>query len=720
MGPIQKPAMPQRASRMRPGDFVLLLYRRKYLILLAVIVTAISVLVGVLLKPTVYRASALVEVDVPPRSASQAGTHGNPQADAGPTAVRDLIEKAGNPYFAWEALREHGLLPAADKWVVSRATRRPPASPDLRAAEQLISPSDRVYWTVAFLSQLSVYPHPEADGVICVNFLSADRVWGASAANAVAKKMAFETHEVVASEEHKRLMEIENRIDGLHREIETIENEVAADGMIRDISSSYDRVTDLVEHLRTAEATLVEAEVAYKTFIQPDGSPNSETITSEELQRLRKTWGEVETEWGDVSERYRRRHPKYIALKNRRDVLSAKIRAEENRIAEETKARYQHARAELKKLEEQHSRLTTQIARMEKDLDSLAKHEAELKSLYAERESLLTQNPRAIVRAGTRQVIPREGVRVREWAVPPESPLNKAIASVLSLSLLISSAVALCVALLLEYYDNSLREPDRVARAAGIAPAMLIPSLKVAKPFLLDRITFDLPDSPAAKAFLALNAMLAPVLTGRRASSIAVSSTRAGEGKTTVAVNLAITQARMSKRVVLVDANLNHPGIHQIFGRPEIHGLTSVLDGSKQLEAIIQRTDIHDLYLVSAGVPARGVANLVAGGKMRDMLDTLRNTFDVIVVDTPGSLVSTDAASVAGMVDGSLFILQSGIPESTEVRMAVKRILSSGGRIVAVVMNRVEPYKVKMHGRTQSRLPKPDPVEYPRPLRAWT
>ncbi len=687
MGPIRQSAKHHRARSMGFRDYLLLLYRRRHLIFWVIAATCFSVFLFVLSKPRFYMASAFVEIESP----SESDESESPD-------VSDLIEEIRRSDSIWSILKEHEALMRAERWAVSQPRSIVSGPRNSAVSARSVSGAQRVYLTRSFLSQLEMSAVAGDPHAVRINFVSPDRILAASAANAVAMKMAFESRREITSEDHRRLMEVEDRIDVVHRELERIEKQTAADEVIKSISAAYDRLADLVERLRMAEAALVEAEVAYKTFIQPNGTPNEDTITSEELEQYRSTWSEVEDEWKAVVERYRRRHPKYVALKNRRDVLSAKIRAEENRIVEETKTRYQRARTDLEDLEQRHSQLSSKVEQIEKDLDLAAEYEGELDSLYNERESLLTQNPEVVSGGGGRRILPRQGIQVREWAAVPDQAIERDVASTVLFSLTISFASVICVVFLMEYYDNSLKDPDRIARVTGFSPAILIPSLKVPKPFLLARTTFDLPDSPAAKSFLALNEVLGRVFMNRSTSSVAVSSTRTAEGKTTLAVNLAIAQARMSRQVVLVDANLNHPCIHQVFGRTQSHGLTSVLDGSKAIDDLVQTTDIHSLCFVSAGSPAQAASNLVGTGRMREALDRLQNMFDLVVVDTPASLVSTDAAIIANMVDSTLFVLQSGCSEPAEVKMALKRISSSGGRVGALVLNRVDPYEVRLRG----------------------
>jgi protein-tyrosine kinase len=169
-----------------------------------------------------------------------------------------------------------------------------------------------------------------------------------------------------------------------------------------------------------------------------------------------------------------------------------------------------------------------------------------------------------------------------------------------------------------------------------------------------------------------------------------VTSTAPGEGKSTTLANLAVTLAQAERSVLVVDADLRRPVIHQIFHQRMSPGLTSYLAGDALLEAVIVKTAIPNLALVPSGPTPPNPAELLASRRMREFLEHVGDRFDLVLLDSPPVLAVTDASALAGMTDGVIFVVGAGqVPYST-VRRAKTQIEAAQGRILGVVVNQFE------------------------------
>ncbi|HHW13688.1 MAG TPA: CpsD/CapB family tyrosine-protein kinase [Firmicutes bacterium] len=199
-------------------------------------------------------------------------------------------------------------------------------------------------------------------------------------------------------------------------------------------------------------------------------------------------------------------------------------------------------------------------------------------------------------------------------------------------------------------------------------------------------------NSPVVEAFRSLrtNIQFAGVKAPLRV--IEVTSTGPGEGKSSVAANLACVMALTSgTRCILVDADLRKPVQAKTFGRSGRVGLTNVLVGSLTPDEALCDTDIEGLKLLPSGPLPPNPAELLGSAAMESLLKELRTAADTIIVDTPPVLPVTDAALLAPKVDGTLLVVRSGVT-AREAALRAKQLLETAqARIIGVVLNGVTP-----------------------------
>jgi len=169
-----------------------------------------------------------------------------------------------------------------------------------------------------------------------------------------------------------------------------------------------------------------------------------------------------------------------------------------------------------------------------------------------------------------------------------------------------------------------------------------------------------------------------------------VTSTAPGEGKSTTLANLAVTLAQTERSVLVVDADLRRPVIHQIFHQRMTPGLTSYLAGDALLEAVIVKTATPNLSAVPSGPTPPNPAELLSSRRMREFLEHVSDRFDLVLLDSPPVLAVTDASALASMTDGVVFVIGAGKVPYSAVRRAKSQIEAAQGRILGAVVNQFE------------------------------
>lgn len=188
-----------------------------------------------------------------------------------------------------------------------------------------------------------------------------------------------------------------------------------------------------------------------------------------------------------------------------------------------------------------------------------------------------------------------------------------------------------------------------------------------------------------AEKFRVLRQRLQKIRADRPLTKLLVSSAVPQEGKTLVAVNLAFSLARVSRRVLLVDADLRHPGVHEMLGLGAVHGLTEYLRGEIDDHKAMKRLDPWNLYYMPAGRSSGTPGELLQSPRMTQLMNRLGRAFEWIVVDTAPITLFADSPHLASMVDGSLLVVRLGVTPADVMQEAVAAL--EGNYIAGVVIN---------------------------------
>jgi len=195
------------------------------------------------------------------------------------------------------------------------------------------------------------------------------------------------------------------------------------------------------------------------------------------------------------------------------------------------------------------------------------------------------------------------------------------------------------------------------------------------------------PMSAAAEAYRRIRANMQFAQPDRTVQTVALTSPEQGEGKTTTASNLAIAFASAGKETLLIDADLRHPRLHDIFGVTQEPGLSHLLfDDALDTDAF--STEIDHLSVLPGGGTAPNPAELLESKRMETLLADLRNTYDIVLLDTPPVLLFSDALALASHCDGTLLVAAAGISDGRAVDHAAEQIRDVEGALLGCVLNR--------------------------------
>ena len=280
-------------------------------------------------------------------------------------------------------------------------------------------------------------------------------------------------------------------------------------------------------------------------------------------------------------------------------------------------------------------------------------------------------------------------VQVASAATTPERPTSPNIPLVLGLGGVVGLVLAAGSALLLNRLTSPLIDDEDIERGFPIIGKIAWD--KRARPQPLPILSH--PGQARAECFRSLRTNLRHLHEMDAAACLVVTSALPREGRTSVAVNLALSIAQSHRRVLLIDADLRHPTVAKRLGLETDHGLSDVLLGEQQMENAIRSMSAETwkddtvLDVLSAGRRALDPAELFARPLMTDVLDNARKRYDIVIIDAPPLLPVTDAALLAAQADGALLVVNAGTTTERDFAEAQKALRLAGAHVHGVVVN---------------------------------
>ena len=188
-------------------------------------------------------------------------------------------------------------------------------------------------------------------------------------------------------------------------------------------------------------------------------------------------------------------------------------------------------------------------------------------------------------------------------------------------------------------------------------------------------ITHLTPKSTISEQFRTIRTNIDFSLVDTELKTLMVTSSSPGEGKSTIAANMAVVMAQQGKKVLLVDADLRKPTVHYTFRINNTFGLTNVLTRHKTIEEAVVETDVDHLHVLSSGPVPPNPAELLGSVAMSGLIKKATEIYDAVIFDTPPALAVTDAQVMTNQCDGTILVVRSGHTEN-EAALQSKELLA--------------------------------------------
>jgi tyrosine-protein kinase Etk/Wzc len=296
-------------------------------------------------------------------------------------------------------------------------------------------------------------------------------------------------------------------------------------------------------------------------------------------------------------------------------------------------------------------------------------------------------------------------IKISNRAVAPSVPSGPQRYRNIIVGMLISLAAGIGLAFLIDYLDDSVRTSDDVSRHLGLPTLALIPHHNQSESRKLSLvpkngsstfvstalIALEERNSPTAEAYRHLRTSLLFSSAGKPPQTILVTSSQPAEGKTTTAINTAITLAQSDVDVVIIDCDLRRPRLHSHFGLDNTQGLTNYLSGEKSTDNMIKScAELPRLKIITSGPIPPNPAELLSSNEMKNLLQFLSGRFKHVIIDSPPAISFTDATILSTLVDGVVLVAMTGKSSIHLMRQFKLRLANIGARIYGVVLNGIK------------------------------
>lgn len=205
-----------------------------------------------------------------------------------------------------------------------------------------------------------------------------------------------------------------------------------------------------------------------------------------------------------------------------------------------------------------------------------------------------------------------------------------------------------------------------------------------------DIITISKPKSPVSEAYRTLRTNIQFSSFDKKIQTIIVTSCGPSEGKSTTAINLAVTMAESGNKTLVIDCDMRKPKMHKLFNLTNIIGLSNYLIGEVQFENAVHESKVKSLYALTSGTRPPNPSELLASVKMKNFIESLKDKYDYIIIDTPPVIMVSDAQILSQYADGCLLVVASAEADINAAVKAKELLEKVNAKILGVVLNKID------------------------------
>lgn len=689
-----------------------ILLRRKWLILSFILITVLTTLVLTLAQPKQYRASATLEIlpqtpkitkfeEIGVNSTLNAREYYDTQVELiqGEELLQSVIDRLelevhpsvkktvfGSGKTSWTGRVKKGFHNLVKGLIPG--DRREEKGPEIdkgfvrqRAVLQYVARNMEVASSRTSL-------------LIDIAFTSADRQLAKDVPNGIAEAFVdWHMEKKHKASDHARIFlkkqidQAKAKLEGAEKALNQFTKQTGILSLDSNVNSVYRQLEELNSALAVAEADLIEKQAVYKQAVKNSPATLPEVMESPMIGQLKTEYAQLQAEYEKLSITFQDDYPAVKALLGRMKSIAERINLEEGKVLGTVKHRYEAAEkkvTDMRQRMEVQKQLAMNLNESGNQYKILEREVETNKQIY---QSLLERSREIESMAG----LSPSNIQIVDSASLPISPAEPNVRLNILLALAVGILGGFGIAFLTEYLSGSITDPREINDQLRIPILGLVPIAKSAK-YPVAMTFIEDPMSPLSEAIRTVRVALQMSSAVQKAKSFLITSTQAGEGKTTLASNLAFTFAGTGERVVVVDADMRNPSLHEIFDKTwqcDGAGLSRYLGGSDE-RSLVCSNGIENIHFIPAGPIPSNPSELLASRRFSRLIQTLEKKYDRVIVDGPPNHGFADVLILSQHVGG--VVLASCLKKSSRegLQHFKTSMLNINATVLGCIINMVD------------------------------
>jgi len=456
------------------------------------------------------------------------------------------------------------------------------------------------------------------------------------------------------------------------------------------LNSVYSQLEELNDALGRSEAEMISKQAVYTQAVEDGTSALPQVLHNSVIVSLKAEHARLMSEYQELTTTFLEEYPAVKHVKSQMATIEQHIQAEEQRIFQAIRNEYLAALTQLKNLKERVERqkeLALNLNERATQFKIMAREVETNKGIY---QSLLERAKEIESMVG----VSASNIHIVDRPELPIFPFKPNVKLNLLLAIVIGLMAGVGGAFVLEYFADSITNPDEITDRFKI-PILGVVPLTDNDDYPLDRTFIEDPRAPLSESVR--TAKISIQLSGAESKGkcFLITSTSPGEGKTTLAINLAMAFAGGDEKVLLIDADLRKPRIHKalgLSGNGTMPGLSSLLAGVTD-NSVIQPCEVENMWILPAGPIPPNPVELLASNRFTQYLDKFCRHFDRVILDGPPHHGFADILVLSRQVGGVVLVSSIGQTTRDALRHFKKGIQNVQGTILGCLINKVNVSK---------------------------
>jgi len=692
-------------------DYLDVIFRRKWLIISFLAFTFITTLILTLASPKIYKASTSIEVMPQNQKVTKfeevvatemrAQEFYQTQVDLlqNNALARRVIEKlelVNHPVIidTLYDTGEPGVISKIKESVKNILRALISSSEDKEKNPFLISEEALKQQALLKFIEDNLEVSPKRNSMlISISFTSPDRQLSQSVANAFAKEFVhwkmdkkLEASQLAREFLMKQIDRAKISLEKAEEDLNRFAKQAGIVSLDVKLNSVYRQLEELNSALAMAAADLIGKESVYKQATLDGPSSLPQVMENQVISGLKAEYARLRSEYEDLTVTFHDDYPTVKALKMKMNSVDDRIRIEEQKVFLAIENQY---KAGLQKVKTMGARVEHQ-KKMAIDLNERATQykimDREVETNKGIYQSLLERTKEIESMVG----VSSSNINIIDQAMLPIKPFKPNVKLNLLLAIVIGLMGGLGLAFFLEYFTDTITNPDEISDRFHI-PILGVAPLSKTNGFPVEQTFVNDPRAPLSEAMRSTKMSIQLSGTASQAGSFVLTSTKPSEGKTTMAANLALAFAGARERVILVDADMRKPKLHKFFQNKDdtsSPGLSKFLAGVSS-KGLICQNGISNLCFIPAGPVPPNPVELLASDRFAMLMQTLTERFDRVIVDGPPHMGFADSLVISRHVGGVVLVSSMGETTRDALVHFKKSVLNSQGKILGCIINKV-------------------------------